>query len=215
MPPAFRPHAAWIAALLLGLAAPAWADAPPCRVDPFGAESAADRDSSLARPCGGERVDYQLHAHRVRPTDTGPSLVSAHVDAVASRPLWAGLLGTLRLNWSGSMSDETERLRTERTSVAAGGWLRLHRAWALQMSVGREYTVAARTRATVAAIWRPVRRSVLFAEWAGSAAGTEAHRVGMRWWLMRNRLALDVGARHIGQAGWVDQQVALTFGLLR
>jgi hypothetical protein len=206
-----------LAALLTGTVACARAQTatPVCRVDPFGAESAADRAHSLAHTCGGERVDYQLQSHRVRPTDPGPSRLFAHVDAVASRPLWDGVLGTLRLNWSGSMSDETERLRTERTALAAGGWLQLDRALALQLSLGREFAAATRTRATVAGIWQPVRSGLMFAEWAGNNAGTEGHRVGLRWWLIANRLALDAGARYLNEVGWADQQVAITFGVLR
>jgi hypothetical protein len=55
---------------------------------------------------------------------------------------------------------------------------------------------------------------VLFAEWAGSEAGTEAHRVGARWWLVPRRLAVDVGARHLPDGmGWVDHRVGLAFSL--
>lgn len=197
-------------------AQPPGAQTLPCRVDPFGGESVADRASMLARGCGGERVDYRLEALRDRPTDPGPSRVAAQVDAATSQRLGDGLLGTLRMNWSAAGSEAQQHLlRTERTAWAAGTWWQLHRFWAVQMNLGREFTAEPRTRATVAGVWRPIRNAVVFAEWAGTPDATEARRVGLRWWLVRNRLALEAGARHLADGSWADERLSLTFGLLR
>lgn len=187
----------------------------PCRVDPFGAESAAERAALLARGCGGERVDYRLESLRDQPTDPGPSMLAARIDAATTKPLADRLLGTLRLNWSAAGSERGEGLlRTERTAWAAGTWWQPQRSFGLQVNVGREYTAEPRTRATFAGIWRPLRGAVLFAEWAGDAERTEGHRVGLRWWLVRHRLALEAGASRLADTGWVDKQVRLSYGLL-
>ena len=189
--------------------------AQPCRVDPFGSTPAADRAAMLTRGCGGERVDYRIETQRVRPTDPGIGRVAAQVDAARSDPLADGLLGTLRMRWTAAGSDATDRLlHTERTSWAAGTWWTLHRNWALQMNLGREFALEPRTRATVAGVWRPVRNALMFVEWAGTPEVNEGRRVGLRWWLVRNRLALEAGARHLAEGGWADEQVSVKFGLL-
>lgn len=205
-------------AVLAGLAtalAGAQAETLPCRVDPFGEPSAAERGAMLSRGCGGERVDYKLESLRDRPTDPGPSRVAARLDAITSRPL-GQVLGTLRLNWAGGGSEASDRLlRTERTAWSAGTWWKLDSDWALQMDVGREITGGPRTRATVAGIWRPVRSAVMFAEWAGTPEGPDGQRVGLRWWLVRNRLSLEAAARRPPENGWEDRQIRLNYGLLR
>jgi hypothetical protein len=86
----------------------------------------------------------------------------------------------------------------------------------VQVNVGREFTQVARTRATLAGIWRPLRHGVLFAEWAGNAEGTEGQRVGLRWWLVPNRLLLEAGGRRLeALGGWADTHVRVKWGLLR
>jgi hypothetical protein len=211
----------WISAVLrivwpAALVATAHAQSEPCRIDPFGAESIADRAAVLRHGCQGERIDYGLQTLRVRPTDPAPSQAAAHIDAAATRRLGETLLATLRLNWAASGSEEADRLlRTDRSAWAAGTWWRLHPAWALQMNIGREFTQIARTRATLAGIWRPLRNGVLFAEWAGNPDGTEGQRVGLRWWLVPNRLLIEAGGQRLGDLGWADRHVRVNWGLLR
>jgi hypothetical protein len=196
------------------VALPASAQSAPCRIDPFGAEAVADRAAVLSDGCSGRRVDYGLQTLRARPTDPGPSQVAAHVDAIASQPIGNALLGTLRLNWSAAGSEAANRLlRTERTAWAAGTWWRLDRQWAVQMNVGREFAAVARTRATLAGLWQPLRQGVLFAEWAGNADGTEGRRVGLRWWLVHNRLLLEAGAQRGADTGWADQHLRVNWSL--
>lgn len=211
--PFLRPS---LAAALVAGAAAAQAETLPCRVDPFGGESAAERGAMLSRGCGGEHVDYRLESSRDKPTDPGPSRVAARLDAITSRPLGDLLLGTLRLNWSAAGSEASERLlRTERTAWAAGTWWKLDSDWALQMNIGREVAGGPRTRATLAGIWRPIRGAVMFAEWAGTPEGLDGQRIGMRWWVVRNRLSLEAGARRGADTGWDDRQIRLNYGLLR
>jgi hypothetical protein len=105
-------------------------------------------------------------------------------------------------------------LRTERTVLSLGGQLRLDDSLSLQTNLGLEHAGAPRTRATVASVWQPTKMGLLFAEWAGSEAGTEARRVGGRWWLVPRKLAVDLGARYLPDGlGWVDQRVGLAFNL--
>lgn len=204
-----------VTALAAGTTFAAQAESP-CRVDPFGGESAAERAAMLTRGCSGEQVDYRLESLRDKPTDPGPSRVAARLDAITSRPLGDLLLGTLRLNWSAAGSEASDSLlRTERTAWAAGTWWKLDSNWALQMNVGREFAGGPRTRATLAGIWRPVRGAVMFAEWAGTPEGLEGQRIGMRWWLVRNRLSLEAGASRLADTGWDDRQIRLSWGLLR
>lgn len=210
-----RPIPALLCVLWTAVAAASAHAQTPCRIDPFGAESAADRAAVLTRGCDGNHVDYQLQSLRARPTDPGPSLIAAHIDAAATRSLGETLLGTLRLNWAGSGSESEDRLlRTERTAWAAGTWWRVDRSWALQLNVGREFSAATRTRATLAGIWQPLRNGVLFAEWSGDAERTDGQRVGLRWWLVRNRLLLEAGAQRVADLGWADQHVSINWGLL-
>jgi hypothetical protein len=63
-------------------------------------------------------------------------------------------------------------------------------------------------------IWQPLRNGVLFAEWAGSGDGSDAQRVGLRWWLAHNRLVLEAGAQRLVDARWVDQHLRLHWSLL-
>lgn len=196
-------------------ALPAQAQSLPCRIDPFGAETAADRATVLSSGCSGQQVDYGLQALRARPTDPGPSRVAAHIDAIASQPLGKALLGTLRLNWSAAGSEGSDRLlRTERTAWAAGTWWHLAPAWAVQMNVGREFAGVRRTRATLAGVWQPWRNGTLFAEWAGNGDRTDGQRVGLRWWLAHQRLALEAGTQRGADTGWVDPHLRLHWSLL-
>jgi hypothetical protein len=73
-----------------------------------------------------------------------------------------------------------------------------------------ENTGVERTRATVTSVWQPFKASVLFAEWAGSEAGTEASRIGGRLWLVPRRFAIDLAVRHLPDGGgWADQRLGV------
>jgi hypothetical protein len=203
-----------IAALLLGAALCMGAQAQQaCRVDPFGQQSAAEGESLLRQGCGGEHLKWNLETPRARPEDAGPSLLQAQVVTSVSRPLAYGLLGTLKFDWAG-LRDETDgELRTERSALAAGGLVRIGDGLALQMNLGRELTDL-RSRATVSTLWQPTRSATAFAEWAGSETGTEAQRLGARWWLLPQRLALDVAATRLPDGiGWSDHRIGLTLAV--
>src|SRR6476661_6286525 len=97
----FEPRA--IAALLFGAALYASAQArPACRVDAFGAQSAAEGEQLLRQGCGGDHLQWNVETPRARPEDPGPSLLQAQVATSVSRPLAYGLLGTLKFDWAGT-----------------------------------------------------------------------------------------------------------------
>jgi hypothetical protein len=203
-----------IVALLLGAALCTGAAAQQaCRVEPFGQQSAADGEQLLRQGCGGGHLQWNLETPRARPEDAGPSLLQAQLASSVSRPLPYGLLGTLKFDWAGLRDESDGELRTERSALAAGGLVRVGDGLALQMNLGRELTEL-RSRATLTTLWQPMRSTTAFAEWAGSPTGTEAHRLGARWWLLPQRLALDVAATHSPDgSGWNDQRIGLTLAI--
>jgi hypothetical protein len=203
-------------AILLGgalVAGAAVAQPAACRTDPFSQLAAAEREQVLQQECGGEHIDWKVETPRAQPVDVGPSLVSASVDTTVSERLTPSTLGTLKLSWAGLRSETEGGLRTERAALAAGSMVRLAEDLALQMDMGHDLTAGGRNRATVAGTWQPTRRSVMFAEWAGSEHTTEMHRVGARWWLLPQRLAFDVGANHLPDSGWNEGRVGLVLSL--
>ncbi len=164
--------------------------------------------------CRLESARWKLETPRARPADAGPSLLRAEFSSLMALQA-SSLMGALKVDWAGLRGGTGDgSLRTERAAVSVGGLLRLVDNLSLQTNLGLEHAGAPRTRATVSSVWRPSKMSVLFAEWAGSDAGTEAHRVGARWWLVPRRLAVDMGARYLPDgAGWVDRRVGLAFNL--
>lgn len=197
------------------VAAHAWAGGTPdCPVTPFGDATAQQYQAGLSGNCRAEAARWKLEAPRVKPTDAGPGLVKAEFMSLTSLRLPL-LLGSVRLDWSGLRGGEMAgHPRSERAAVALGGLLRLHETLAVQTSFGLEHTGLQRSRAVVGSVWRPSKFGVLFAEWAGSEDGTEAQRVGGRWWLVPRRLSIDLGARRLPDVpGWVDQRVGLRLDL--
>ena len=204
-----------VAALGAWLAAPAWADGlPDCPAAPFGDVSTTQRAASLSGACQYDSSRWKVETPRAKPADAGPSLVKAEFSTLGSMR-FASLLGTLKFDWSGLRgSDAGGGLRTERTALAVGGLVRLDDSLSLQTNLGLEHAAAPRTRATVNSVWQPTKLGLLFAEWAGSDAGTEAHRIGGRWWLVPRKLALDLDARHVPDgSGWVDQRIGLALNI--
>ena len=202
-------------AMLLALGAPVWAGGlPDCPVAAFGDVSATQHVAMQSGACRLESARWKLETPRARPADVGPSLLRAEFSSLMAVRA-SSLMGALKFDWAGlrgGMGDGN--LRSERTAVSLGGLLRLVDNLSLHTNLGLEHAGAPRTRATVSSVWRPTKMGVLFAEWAGSDAGTEAHRVGARWWLVPRRLAVDVGARYLPDGmGWVDRRVGLAFKL--
>ncbi|HET7793199.1 MAG TPA: hypothetical protein VFL64_07430 [Rhizobacter sp.] len=208
--------ARWVVAGAALLGTHAWAadllmmgkPLPDCPVAPFGDVPPALLAMQMSGKCGYDGERWKLETPRVKPTDTGPSLVKAEYSSVASTRLASSLLGSFKFDWAGLReADADGGLRTARTALAFGGLLQVLDGLALQTNVGMERTVVERTRATVTSVWQPFREGTLFAEWAGSEAGTEAKRIGGRLWLVPRRFAVDMALRHLPDgAGWGDQR---------
>ncbi len=205
----------WAGAALLLLSAPARAaGVPDCSVAPFGEMSASQLVALQSGACRYESAHWKIETPRARPADVGPSLLRAEFSSLMSVHA-SSLTGSLKLDWAGLRGGATDgNLRSERAAMSFGGLVRVVDNLSLQTNLGVEHTGAPRTRATVSSVWRPTKMGVLFAEWAGSEAGTQAHRVGGRWWLVRRRLAIDLGARYLPDgAGWVDRRLGLALKL--
>jgi hypothetical protein len=206
-----------VSQFLTVLALAAWGSAcasPDCPVTPFGDASPVQYEAGLSGRCQAESSRWKVEAPRARPTDVGPSVMKAEFTSLTGWRL-SPLLAALRFDWSGLRGSEAAgNPKAERAALAMGGLLRLHDQLALQTSVGLEHTgVFQRSRATIGSVWQPSKLGVLFAEWAGSELGTEAHRVGGRWWVVPRRLSIDLGARRLPDGPWIDQRVGLSLSL--
>lgn len=199
--------------LALAACGSAWAT-PDCPVTPFGDVSVVQFEAGLSGRCQAESTRWMVEAPRAKPSDVGPSVMKAEFTSLNGLRV-SSLLAAFRLDWSGLRGSEAAgNPKAERAAFAVGGLLRLHRQLAVQTSVGLENTGVQRSRATISSVWQPSKLGVLFAEWAGSELGTEAHRVGGRWWIVPRRLSIDLGARRLPDVpGWVDPRVGLSLSL--
>lgn len=184
--------------------------APECPVSPFGDASVVQYKAGLIGDCRDDVTRWHVEAPKVKPTDAGPSIMKAEFSSLST---WRfpSLLGTMRFDWSGLRGDEI--VTSQRTMFSLGGLVKLHDTLAVQTNFGVERTAIQRSRATISSVWRPFSFGTLFAEWAGSEVGTEAHRVGGRLWIVPRRLAVDLTARQPEGQGWVDRRVGLALNL--
>jgi hypothetical protein len=185
---------------------------PDCPVAPFGDVAPALLAMQMDGRCQYDGARWKIETPRVKPVDAGPSLVRAEYSSLSSMR-FSSLVGSLKLDWAGLRNADAEGgMRTARTALAFGGLVQLVDSLVLQTHLGLENTGVERTRATVASVWQPFRAGTLFAEWAGSEAGTEAHRIGGRLWVVPRHFAIDMAVRHLPDgAGWVDQRVGVAF----
>jgi len=191
-------------------------EAPPaCPVEPFADPSVGEREHSLDRGCGRNRLDLRADTPRAQPTDTGPSRLVLEVDQLMTRQVLDAFTATARLGWSGATQEGFSRMQTGRALLAAGGRLRLHERWAVDMNLGRDVGPGLRSRATMAGMWRPGGDHLVFAEMAAEGAGV-ANVVGYRWWLVPDRAVIDMTARRHAGGETVEPRVGLqVFGFAR
>ena len=182
---------------------------PHCNVEPFADGSVAQYLDDFKRTCGGAATRLQIESPRERDSDSGPGLLKAQAQRITSLRLGA-VTTTLELAWSGA-GESDGRLRTERAVFAAGSLLHLDRAVALRADLGKDMAGEARQRARFAGLWKPRENSLLFAEWAGNIGRTNHHAVGVRWYLIHKRVALDFGAR---RTPWASGSIEPRIGLL-
>jgi hypothetical protein len=212
-------HKAWMLAAAVALAGAAAAEetpllhgeafAPPaaCSVDPFADASLEQREQSLQRDCGRDRLNVKLDTPRVGAHDTGPNQVVVEVDQVLTRQVLDAFTASARLGWQGATQDGFSRLQTGRALLAANGRLRLHERWALDMNWGGELADGLRRRATMSGLWRPAEDHLLFAELAAEDGGV-ANVVGYRWWVVPGKAVVDLSARRTPDAAMVEPRIA-------
>jgi hypothetical protein len=194
----------WLIAVAACASVPALA---VCRIDPFADDDATTRANSLRQACQGPQLDWGLQTPAV-------NAVQTRFDGLLARSLAPGLESGLRLNWSGARPEQGGGLRTEQALLASGWRWKPDEDVAMNLRFGQELVGAMRDRIALASLWRPTRSGLVFAEWAGSREGTELHHVGLRWWLLGRRLAIDAGARHRPDGiGWSEHRVGLMLDL--
>lgn len=206
--------ACWLAAALGGAHAELRASpgtlvtSPTCRVEPFADGNVVQYVEDVARPCSGEATNIELETPRERAGDSGPGLMKAQAQRLGTR-VFGPFMTTFKLARArGGESDL--RLRTEQAVIAAGGLLRLDHALAPRAPVGRDNAGEARNRARFASLWQPQENSLLFAEWAGSNEQTDHQSIGMRWYLIHKRIAIDIAARRTPwSSGWAEPRIGL------
>jgi hypothetical protein len=186
-----------------------------CQVEPFANPSLGEREHSLDRACGRNRLDLRVDTPRAQQTDTGPSRLVLEVDQVMTRQVLDAFAATARLGWSGATQEGFSRMVTGRALLAAGARLRLHEQWAVDMNLGRDIGPGLRSRATMAGMWRPADEHMVFAELAAEPGGV-ANAVGYRWWLVPDRAVVDVTARRSAGGDTVEPRLGLqVFGFAR
>jgi hypothetical protein len=191
------------------LPASAFVTPQPCRVEPYADTSLEQREQSLERQCGWDRLQFKLDGPRTQ----GTGLVSAPVKLEADQLLTrndGALTSSVRLGWAAQRDEKEGRLQTERALFAAGSMLKLSPDLALDMSVGRDVGANLPTRTTVTGLWRTGSDQLLFAEFAPDASGVVASAIGLRWWLVPNRLVLDVAARRSADGQAIEPRVGLS-----
>jgi hypothetical protein len=195
LPVPWAPPGLFLRPQLSLLPSSAFAALPPCGLDPFADASTDERALQFERPCGQDQL--RLRVNSARPVvEAGAVRYEFEVDQLLTQHLGDELTTTARLNWLGAGEEQSNGTQTSaRALFAAGAQYRLDPDWSLQLNVGREATPTdPRTRATMSGAWRPAGEHLLYMQWAAEPEGV-ANTVGMRWWLVPRRMAVDVTAR--------------------
>lgn len=174
----------------------AFAALPACELNPFSDASAEERAQQFDRLCGQDQL--HLRADSARPAaEAGPVRHEVEVDQRLTQRLGEDITTTARLNWLGAGEEQARGTQTSaRALLAAGAQYRFDPDWSLELNMGREANGDddLRTRATMSSAWRPAGEHLLYMQWAAEPEGV-ANTLGMRWWLVPRRMAVDVSAR--------------------
>jgi hypothetical protein len=120
---------------------------------------------------------------------------------------------TPQTDWTSAGSGSLNSLRAGRAALGSASLLQLE-DWTLLLKLGRGTDGAPGSLATLAGLWQPTRSALVFVEWAGSHTGTQAHRLGARWWPLPGLMAFGFSAQQLpGNTAWVDQRLSLTLQL--
>lgn len=182
---------------------------PACApIDPF-ATTDPERELNNARDCVADMpLSMAVRTPRLRPTDTGPSIVELQLDSQVSLLQTPLFTGVARFGVEAASDPAYHRLQARRNLFAANGTLRLTSNLALDLGVGSDVLPTLRNRATATAIYRPEGRHLMYVQVA-EEEGTLGPAVGMRWELTSDgSAALDLSARRLP-----DDSIEPRFGL--
>lgn len=100
------------------------------------------------------------------------------------------LQARLRLGLAAGLAPGAVSARAE---LAAGLWWQPDRSWGLNLRVGGRHDEDGDTehRWAVTSVWRPTTQHVLFSRWH-LQDDDAAHELGLRWWLVAERVSLDL-----------------------
>ena len=220
-----------LALVLLILGWPVWAGRPLASDDAGTADSGTCQIESWVERAGSERAfvvapacgvapGWELGADysRLQPRDTvraAGGLALKWVPAAAELSTPAGPL-SLGLKLSGAwMQPAQSGWQRSQSGLAALASLQLDPAWAMHLNLGLARQQGSRASLlNLALVWTPTEQALLFAEVQANTKaavfGGALRTVGARWWLLKDRLGLDLTA---GREAGVHGATAWTLGL--
>jgi hypothetical protein len=180
--------------------ASAWVAMGACDADADAATGVGQPEASLAPRCGGRRSDLARDSareggDRAPPTPAASVLLRARLSRVASERFGA-MLTTLRLVWSGASDAARDWRLRGRDAVIASGLSEGEPRFALRAQFGLDANQASRSRTRRAGLRAPSERRFLYAEWdQRDDDRAETHALGMRWWVVPRRVAVELAAQ--------------------
>ena len=181
----------------------------PCRVDPYADTDPGLSERQFLKPCGADRLQFSADGPRPQTATTvGPTPFKLGLDQSMSSRM-GPLTTSVRFGWAGLRDDRIKRMQTEHALVAAGGLFRLDDDWAVDMSIGRDVGAGLPQRAMMTGLWRPGGDQLVFAQFADDPGGV-ASMVGLRWWLVPKRVAVDVAARRSSDGQLIEPRLNLS-----
>jgi hypothetical protein len=92
---------------------------------------------------------------------------------------------------------------TAQALVAAGLWWQPDRRWAVQWRFGERHDGdggGGERRLSLTGVWRPTAAHMIVSRWQSDGEDDAVHELGLRWWLQRERLSLDLAVPTSGEA---------------
>ncbi|MBX3619763.1 MAG: hypothetical protein KF891_07245 [Rhizobacter sp.] len=174
-----------------------------CQLEGWQARSDGQRSLTLAPACGlAPGLEVGLDASRSSPRETAPDTAGAALKwapAAGSFPTAAGDLALgLKLGLGYSRPDGGPWSRSGHDLVALAS-LNLSPGWALHANLGTAHDRASAKNASfagLALVWTPAEPVLLFVEAQANDRrdifGGSTRSLGARWWLIQDRLGLDL-----------------------
>lgn len=209
--------AACLAPALWACALPCWAGRPlasddaatadprSCQLETWVTRAEGQKALTLAPACGiVSGVELGADYTQPHPRDGAPS--SGGLALKFAPPSWAYTTGAGELAFGLKLSAGYERAPGSSWQHTGAGLLGLatwtpHADWAVHANLGAAQDRLSDTTArliNVALTWAPIEQALLFAETQTNnrreVFGNAIHSAGARWWLLKDRLGLDLTA---------------------